>query len=114
ISPASPKTYQISVPDNVAEARIMLYWTDPAASTLAAQALVNDLDLDVTANSITYDPWVLDPSPAPAALNSAAVRARDSLNNMEQVTISNPASGNLSVSVSSFNMATLSQEFYLV
>ncbi len=109
------KTFQIPMPASgtVKEVRIMLYWPDAPASTIASRALVNDLDLSVTHNSTTYSPWVLDPTPNPARLNSPAVRERDSLNNMEQVTIANPGSGNITVDVSAFNIPSGSQEFFV-
>ncbi|MDZ7846277.1 MAG: hypothetical protein U5L96_05705 [Owenweeksia sp.] len=43
-----------------------------------------------------------------------ATRARDSLNNMEQVTFTNPSSGNISVDVSEFNIPSGSQKFFIV
>ncbi|MDZ7846278.1 MAG: hypothetical protein U5L96_05710 [Owenweeksia sp.] len=57
------KTFSINMPSgNVQEVRITLYWPDKPASTIASRALVNDLDMNVTQGSNTYDPWVLDPT----------------------------------------------------
>lgn len=107
-------SYSIPMPaGSVKEVRVMLYWPDAPASTGAARALVNDLDLVVTQNSTSYQPWVLDPTPLPTALSSGAVRARDSLNNVEQVTIDNPGTGNLQVDVNAFALPSASQEFYI-
>jgi hypothetical protein len=57
---------------------------------------VNDLDLVVTdPNGIQYRPWVLDhANPA-----DVAVRAIDTLNNMEQVTVENPIEGEWTIRV---------------
>lgn len=109
------KTFQIPMPASgtVKEVRIMLYWPDLPASTIAARALVNDLDLTVNLNGNSYSPWVLDPTPSPAALSAAAVPARDSLNNMEQVTIANPSAGTISINVDAFNIPSGSQKFFI-
>ncbi|MFL5747044.1 MAG: S8 family serine peptidase, partial [Niastella sp.] len=54
-----------AVAPGIAQIKVLLYWTDPAASTAAATALVNDLDLTVAApGAILHHPLVLDPSPA--------------------------------------------------
>lgn len=111
---SSTGAHTISVPANTSKVKVMLLWSDPPASTAAARALVNDLDLSVTHQSTTYQPWVLDPTPNSTALNSAAVRARDSLNNIEQVTIDNPAAGNLSIDISAFNLPQGPQSYYIV
>ncbi|MGB0177572.1 MAG: S8 family serine peptidase, partial [Owenweeksia sp.] len=108
------KTFQLNIPANTAEARIMLYWSDVPASTLAARALVNDLDLEVVYGGATLQPWVLDPTPVASNLNALAVPARDSLNNTEQVTINNPTSGTVTINVSGFDIPSANQKFYVV
>ncbi len=116
IDSVSTGTQTFTIPQpvgNVREVRIMLYWPDAPASTNAARSLVNDLDLDVTVGGTSYDPWVLDPSPNPASLNTAAVRSRDSLNNIEQVTITDPSGGIITVDVTAFNVPTGTQQFFV-
>lgn len=72
----------------MSELRVMLCWDDPAASTSSSVTLVNDLDLIVlTTNGDTVRPWVLDA----ASYTANAKRGRDSLNNIEQITIDNPS-----------------------
>lgn len=114
-SGGTPKSFQIPMPTSgtVKEVKIMLYWPDLPASTVASRALVNDLDMKVTHNNVDYNPWVLDPTPVASALNSLAVRERDSLNNIEQVTLLDPASGNYTVEVSAFNIPSGSQTFFI-
>ncbi len=114
-STSGSKTFQIPMPTSgtVKEVKIMLYWPDVPASTIAARALVNDLDLLVTHNATNYQPWVMDPRPNAATLNAAATRQRDSLNNVEQVTIENPASGNFTVDVSAYNIPSGTQKFFI-
>ena len=72
-------------------------WTDPEATPVAAAIalnnttprLVNDLDLRVNDNSITYSPWVLNPA-LPAAAATKGDNIRD---NVEQVYIANATPG---------------------
>jgi hypothetical protein len=107
-------SFNITVPANTSQLKVMLYWADPEASTNSSRNLVNDLDLTVVDNSTEYFPWVLDPTPNVANLNSPAVRSRDSLNNMEQVTLSDPAAGQRTFKIKGHNVPSGPQEFYLV
>ena len=62
---------------------VTLVWTDPAGSTLATTALVNDLDLEVTlpgGKTVLYGN--VDPK--------APVQRADKLNNVEKVSVSSP------------------------
>lgn len=69
---------------------VTLVWTDPQAATGAGVKLVNNLDLTVTApgGGTTYFPNGID--------KTSGV---DSLNNVEQVKVSNPPSGQWSITV---------------
>ena len=49
-------TNNITVPANTAQVKVMLYWNDPAATPLAAQTLVNDLDLELTESVAMENP----------------------------------------------------------
>ncbi|MBK6936463.1 MAG: hypothetical protein IPH18_05945 [Chitinophagaceae bacterium] len=93
---------------------MMLYWNDPAASAVVAKALVNNLDLTVTTTfpAATYQPLILDPSPANVTSN--AVQGTDTLNNIEQVTISNPAAGTYTVNVNGTAVPVGSPQQYFV
>ena len=88
----------ITVPPNTAELKVMLYWNDPAASPLAGQTLVNDLDLEVrdAGNALSL-PFVLDTLPGNVSAN--ATTGVDHINNVEQVVISNPVAGSYTLSV---------------
>ncbi len=90
-------TVTITVPSGLGELRVMLHWTDPQALVNASTALVNDLNASLKLDAQTWNPWVLNPTPNSAALNSHAVRAIDSLNNSEQFTLSNPSGGSYKV-----------------
>ncbi|MBK7937076.1 MAG: S8 family serine peptidase [Lewinellaceae bacterium] len=92
--------HTLQIPQGVRQARIMICWADPPASVNASKSLLNDLDIKVLSPSGVQNlPWKLDPTPNPLLLNLPAGKGRDSLNNMEQVSIDNPAAGLYSVVV---------------
>ncbi|MBL7739159.1 MAG: S8 family serine peptidase [Chitinophagaceae bacterium] len=107
-------THNITVPANTAQLKVMLYWHDPAAAVLAVQTLVNDLDLEVTdPSSNTSLPYILDT--VPANINNAATTGADHINNIEQVVISNPATGSYTLRVQGTAVTeNPSQEYFLV
>lgn len=83
------------VPAGQPELKMTLAWTDPAGNPLAPQnqpKLQNDLDLRLIApDGTVVRPWRLNPA-APA---TAAVRdgGDDTVNNVEQASVLNPAAG---------------------
>lgn len=112
---STTNTHSISVPPNAQFLKIMVYWHDHEASTSAARALVNNLDMVVTdpaSNNLL--PWVLDPTPNVSNLSANATRAVDSLNNMEQVTVENPASGTYTVDIIPTSVPQGPQEYFVV
>lgn len=99
VANAATNSVNITVPAGVTRLRVMLAWTDPAATANANPALVNDLDLVVKdPSNVSVLPWTLDPA-NPA---NVAVRAANHRDVMEQVTIDNPAAGTYSLQVSGF------------
>lgn len=71
--------------------RATLVWTDPAASSLANPALVNNLDLRVVGPGITtHYPWSLDGA---NATNLATRSGPNTTDNVEVVDIDSPTSG---------------------
>ncbi len=75
-----------------------LTWTDaPAGIDYAYRLnnpttkLINDLDIVVVSNGITYQPWVLNPS----LPSQAAYKGNNSLDNVERVDIDTTFQGNL-------------------
>jgi len=115
ISNTENNQHIINVPANTAELKVMVYWRDVAAAVNANPALVNDLDMTITDPSASiYSPWVLDHSADPVLLNNPATRGADHLNNMEQVTIVNPAIGAYTLDVDGFNIPTGPQEYFVV
>ena len=104
----------INVPATVGQVKVMVYWHDKEGRVNACTALVNDLNIQLTAPSgTTYDPWVLDPTPNASILDQDAVRGIDNLNNMEQVTLDNPSSGVYNLSVEGFAIPFGPQEYYV-
>lgn len=107
--------FSIPVPAGVGQLKVMVYWLDPQGDPLATTALVNDLDMTVTdPSAVSFNPWVLDPTPTVAALTAPAVRGTDHLNNVEQVTITNASSGTYTVTISGTNVPQGPQRYYIV
>jgi hypothetical protein len=107
--------HTINVPADVRQLRVMLYWADRAGVANATRALVNNLDLKVlTPSGQAQLPLKLDPSPNTTALNSVAVPGIDSLNNVEQVRISNPPAGTYTARISGRGIAQGPQVYWLV
>ena len=115
IANGGSNTHTLVVPAGTIEIRCMVYWTDHEATSGAAAALVNDLDITMTApNMAVFQPWVLDTAANGVSLNTTAVRGRDSLNNMEQVTIANPTAGTYTLSVDGSLVPMGPQKYYVI
>lgn len=105
-------TYNVNVPPNTAQLKVMLLWFDAPASTASTKQLVNDLDVIVTTPaSVIHKPLILDATPANILKN--AVEGDDRLNNTEQIVINNPQAGNYVVTIKGFNVPSASQDFIL-
>ena len=104
----------INVPAGLSKLKIMLVWNDPAAAVLASQTLVNDLDLEVEtpAPISTILPRLLDT--IPANVDVIAGNGVDHINNIEQVTINNPAAGNYTIKVKGTGVPQNSPQQYFV
>ncbi len=84
--------------------KLTLAWTDPVGPTIIVDAkhpptpeLVNDLDIRVIKNGVTYYPWILNPY-VPAA---AATKGDNILDNQEQILIDSITKGdNITIIVS--------------
>ncbi|MBS1653362.1 MAG: S8 family serine peptidase [Bacteroidetes bacterium] len=113
IATGNTNSFNITVPANTAQLKVMLYWHDPAAAVMASQTLVNDLDLEVvTPSASTVLPLVLDT--IPSNVNNVAVTGADHINNMEQVVISNPSAGSYTVNVKGTAVPQNSPQEYFV
>ena len=81
-------TQSIEVPKGCAGFRVMLAWNDPAVAKVysyGTPVLVNDLNLRLSTGKNSFLPWVCNPTPG--HLEDAALRGVDSLNNLEQITL---------------------------
>jgi PKD repeat protein len=114
ISQGAVDTISLTVGSNIAEMRVMLYWTDKESSINTSRALVNDLDFTVVKGTNSWQPWVLNPTPNATALNSNAVRTTDTLNNAEQVTLTNPVNGEYKLIINGNTIPTGPQKYYVV
>jgi len=100
LTQGSTYTMQITS-DGLQPLKVTLCWTDPAGTPVSAQLdppnimLVNDLDVRITGNSTTYNPWVLDPAnPSTGAATGDNIR-----DNVEQVYIASPTAGTYTITV---------------
>ncbi|RAK63166.1 S8 family serine peptidase [Hymenobacter edaphi] len=115
LSQGVTRTHTITVPAGQRQLRVMLYWPDYEAAASSRTNLVNDLDLTLTAPGGTaYQPWVLDSRPTVTSLSALAVRGRDTLNNVEQVTLSMPVAGTYTLNVRGRAVPQGPQPYYLV
>ena len=105
--------HSITVPANTAQIKVTLYWNDPAAAAFASQALVNDLDLELTTpGPSTILPYKLDT--IPANVNNNATLAADHINNIEQIVINNPVTGSFTATIKGTSVASGPQEYFVV
>lgn len=115
VAPGQTMQHNFFIPTNVVQAKIMVYWSDPPASPMASKALVNDLDtwLKNTAGN-QFLPWALNPAPDPVLLAAPAIKGTDTLNNVEQMVLDNPAAGSYSLSVLGKTLPFGPQAYYVV
>jgi hypothetical protein len=113
VTNGSNQTFTIpSLPAGNYQLKILLYWPDAPALPLPGKTLVNDLDLSVTEpGGLTHLPMILDPSPA--NVNNNAVEGADHLNNIEQVLVNNPPSGDYTLTVNGNAVPVGPQSFYI-
>ncbi|HWK04220.1 MAG TPA: S8 family peptidase [Puia sp.] len=98
------------VPAGLQQLKVMLYWPDYPGAPDAATALVNNLDLTVTAPDATvHQPLILNP--AVGHVTDVAVEGVDNLNNIEQVVINNPPGGNFTITVKGSNVPVGPQNY---
>ena len=108
-------THTLNIPENVAYARVMLYWSDPEAVPDVAISLINDLDFEVTTpmGNIVY-PWILDPTPDPSLLDLPATTGEDHLNNVEQIALTSPEAGDYTFTVNGTTIPFGDVKYYIV
>lgn len=107
------KTFPLTVPANTAQVKITVAWNDAAAQPNAAKALVNDIDvvLKNIATGETWLPWVLNPTAVKDSLLQAPQRKKDTLNNVEQISIDAPPAGDYAIEIRGTKVTTAAQAF---
>jgi hypothetical protein len=116
VSNSASQSFPITVPAGIKKLKATLVWNDPPAAPNAAKALINDLDLELieVSSGQTWQPWVLNSFPHFDSLLQLAKRQRDSLNNIEQITLNDPAPGNYQLKVTGFNVTVAAlQSFHI-
>jgi hypothetical protein len=112
ISAGETHSYEIELPEGIAQLRVGIGWNDPAAEAGSSVALVNDLDLQIDKDGQVTLPWTLNAFPHPDSLAKAAVRGEDHVNNIELCTILDPVAGKYKVNVKGFDV-TASQKYFV-
>lgn len=108
LASSQTNSHNITLPENAKNLKITLVWNDLPAAINSNISLVNDLDLEViSANNTSFLPWVLNPE----VPDQPAVRGKDKINNIEQVTIENPVSGSYTINVMGSYVSNASQEY---
>ncbi|OHT47111.1 S8 family serine peptidase [Flavobacterium tructae] len=101
---------EIVVPAGLVTLKVLLAYTDLQGTPGASSVLVNDLDVKIVKDGVTTLPWVLNATTP----NANAVRGVDNLNNIEQITLDNPAAGTYKIIVSGTRVPIGTQEFSVV
>ena len=116
VAEGAQQSIRINIPAGARQLKVTIVWHDKEAEPNAAAALINDLDLQVTGpgSGNTWLPWVLSTYPHADSLAKPARRGFDRLNNVEQVTIDQPAAGDYEILVKGHNVLDKPQEFSLV
>jgi hypothetical protein len=107
-------TLPITVNPNTTILKVAVVWNDPAAPQNSSKALIHDFDCMLNDGINAYFPWVLSSYPLPDSLLSPAKRKEDHLNNVEYITIDNPASGSYTLNITSPVLTTDNQKVSVV
>jgi hypothetical protein len=116
VSDGEARVFSLDVPNDVSRLKISLVWNDPAAQAGIDRALINDLDLELSedASGIIHQPWVLSHFPHVDSLRQVARAKADHVNNVEQISVTNPAAGRFTIIVNGFNVPFGPQSFSVV
>lgn len=114
-SAGATNQFDLSIPAGLRKLSITLCWSDPPAAANATPALINDLDLSIQQLNTgkSWQPWVLSTFPHKDSLLLPARHARDSLNNVEQITVENPEAGNYRIMVNGYAVPSGPQPFFI-
>jgi hypothetical protein len=115
IANGEQQTHSLVLPGNVQRLKVTICWNDHPANANSTSALINDIDLRLTdaVSGNSWEPWVLNNFPDPDSLTVAPIRKRDSINNVEQITIDNPSAGLYTLVVNGFHIPQGPQSYYI-
>jgi Subtilase family len=105
--------FALPIPVGTHRVKVTLTWTDPAAAANAASTLVNDLDLtllDLDRGEV-WRPWTLSAFPHLDSLAQPARRRPNHRDNVEQITVDNPAAGDWIIRVQGYRLGQGPQPF---
>ena len=105
--------FSLPIPAGTHRVKVTLTWTDPPAAANAPATLVNDLDmtlLDMDRGQI-WRPWTLSTFPHLDSLALPARRRPNHRDNVEQITIDNPAAGDWIIRVQGYQLGQGPQPF---
>ena len=94
----------IIVPAAIKEFKIAVVWNDPPATVNSNTILVNDIDSWIDDGANITLPWVLNAYPNTDSLAAPAKRKADHLNNVEYISLSEPAQGSYQLILKSGNL----------
>jgi hypothetical protein len=107
-------TIPIAVDPNTVLLRVAVVWSDPPAPQNSLKALMHDLDCTLSDGINEYLPWVLSSYPKSDSLSAVAKRKKDHINNVEYITIENPAAGTYNLEITSSVLTTENQKVSIV
>jgi len=111
LTPGLTDQWTFDVPAGTGELKATLAWDDAAAAAFAANAVVNNLNLELVSPSLTvFRAWILDPA-NPHLNATTGTNVRD---NQEQVLVTNPEAGNWTVRVVGSSVPSGFQNYALV
>ncbi len=104
--------YEVFVPEEELELKLTVVWTDvPGLPSSTARDLVNDLDLAlISPGGTVHYPWALSRDHP----SQPAFHGTNSVDNVEQVLVADPAAGSWTVRVTGSAVPAGPQEFTLV
>lgn len=116
IEQGEEQNLEINIPENVAIAKIMVYWNDQPALASPVKALVNDIDISMSNNGNIFPPWLMDAgeSPTQESCKAPAIKGEDHLNNVEQIQIDNPDAGTYTLTLKGTSIPLGPQTYYII
>lgn len=107
------RNHTVVAPPGAHGLKVMLSWNDPSPAPGSTKALMHDLDLEVRrSNGALFLPWVA--SALPNLVNQPAQRRKDTLNNIEQVTLPITGGESVQIKVLSGWLSQMDQAYSLV